>query len=176
MSRAIKIFGVTALSLIALPAHAGVDVERAVESFHSTCLAQGPDFDRTTAAAAGLGWTSMAEGAFAKLAPLDTAQAMKGWRAKGNAMPAGTIVGVTKATLNGKPVQTCTVAMGDVESFLKSFFTHTDAEKISEERSAPQVSRLYILIAGDREQFVRLVFPAATEGEGMIVASSIAGD
>ncbi|RWM22932.1 hypothetical protein [Mesorhizobium sp.] len=176
MSHGIKILGATALCLISLPVHGSVDVERAVESFHSTCLAQGPDFDRTTAAASRLGWAPMAEDAFAKLAPLDNPQAMRGWRAKGDAMPAGTLVGVTKATLNGKAVQTCTVVIGDihVESFLKSFFTRTDAEKISEERSAMQVSRLYILIAGDRKQFVNLKFPAATEEEGVIVASSIA--
>ncbi|RWE54696.1 hypothetical protein [Mesorhizobium sp.] len=49
-------------------------------------------------------------------------------------MPKGTIVGVTKAKLDGKAVQTCTVAMTDVdhETFLKSFFSRTDAEKIDE--------------------------------------------
>ncbi|QIA21988.1 hypothetical protein [Mesorhizobium sp. AA22] len=177
MSRCIKILGVTILCLTAFPALAGVDVEQALESFHSTCLAHGPDFDRTTAAADGLGWEPIAEDAFAKLAPLENARAMRGWRATGKAMPEGTVVGVSKATLNGKAVQTCTVAIVDVhvESFLKSFFTRTDAEKISEERNEVQVSRLYILIAGDRKQFVNLKFPAST-GEGMIVASSITGE
>jgi hypothetical protein len=156
--------------------HAGVDVEQALEAFHSTCLAHGPDFDRTAAAAGGLGWTPIAEDTFATLAPVEDAQEMKGWRVTGKTMPEGTVVGVTKARLDGKAVQTCTVAIADVhvESFLKSFFTRTDAEKISEERDATQVSRLYILIAGNREQFVDLKFPASTHGEGMIVASSIA--
>jgi hypothetical protein len=157
-------------------AHAGVDVERALETFHGTCLAQGPDFERTAAAAGRLGRTPMAEDTFATLAPIEDAQAMKGWRTTGKTMPEGTVVGVTKARLDGKMVQTCTVAIADVhvESFLKGFFTRTDAEKISEERDATQVSRLYILIAGNREQFVDLKFPASTHGEGMIVASSIA--
>ncbi len=160
----------------ASPVHASVDVEQALEAFHSTCLAHGPDFERTAAAASGRGWTPIAEDAFATLAPIEDAQAMKGWKATGKTMPEGTMVGVTKARLDGKPVQTCTVSIADVhvKSFLKGFFTRTDAEKISEERGATQVSRLYILIAGNREQFVNLKLPTATEAEGMIVASSIA--
>ncbi|WP_156942586.1 hypothetical protein [Mesorhizobium sp. L48C026A00] len=38
------------------------------------------------------------------------------------------------------------------------------------------ISRLYILIAGGREQFVNLKFPASPSGGGLMVASSIADD
>ena len=76
-------------------------------------------------------------------------------------LPAGTIVGATTAELDGKPVQTCTMAFPDIdqEVFRKGFFTRTDAEKIAEERTTTQVSRLYILIAGGREKIVRLAVP-----------------
>ncbi|NGO55064.1 hypothetical protein [Allomesorhizobium camelthorni] len=93
-------------------------------------------------------------------------------------MPKGAVVGVTKARLDGKAVQTCTITMIDLdhESFLKSFFTRTDAEKIDEKRDEMQISRVYILIAGGREQFVNLKFPASPGGEGLVVASSIAAN
>ena len=86
---------------------------------------------------------------------------------------------VTKAVMNGKPVQTCTLALPDVdhESLTKSFFARTDAEKIAEERDATRVWRLYILIAGGRER----MRPADSSGvsvvkEPVIVASSIVAD
>lgn len=83
-----------------------------------------------------------------------------------------------KSKLDGKAVQTCTVAMTDVdhETFLKSYFSRTDAEKIDEKRDGLQISRLYILIAGGREQFVNLKFPASPSADGLMVASSIADD
>ena len=47
---------------------------------------------------------------------------------------AGAIVAVTKASFDGKAVQTCTVAITGVDcrTFVKSFFAWTDAEKIAE--------------------------------------------
>jgi hypothetical protein len=80
MSDRFKILGTISLLLMSSPAYAGIDVERALESFHRICLAQGPDFERITATAGRLGWTPMAEDAFAPLTPLDNIQAMRGWR------------------------------------------------------------------------------------------------
>ena len=57
-----------------------------------------------------------------------------------------------------------------------STVSRTDAEKIAEERHETQVSRLYILIAGGREQFVRLATPVSALPKGLIVASSIMAD
>jgi hypothetical protein len=159
--------------------HAGVDVERALEAFHSTCLAHGPDFDRTVAAAGRLGWTSVAFGAFSDLSPVANVNDAKTWTtAADDTMPKGAIVEVTKAKLDRKAVQTCTVAMAgiDHELFLNSFLTRTDAEKIEEKRDGTQISGLYKLIAGGREQFVNLKYPASAAAEGLMVASSIADD
>jgi hypothetical protein len=159
--------------------HAGVDVDFALEAFHTTCLAYGPDFDRTAAAAGRLGWTPVAYGAFSDLSYVANVSDAKSWTtAADDTMPKGAVVEVTKARLDGKAVQTCTVAMTDVdhELFLKSFFTRTDAEKIDEKRDAVQISRVYILIAGGREQFVNLKFPTSPTAEGLMVASSIADD
>jgi hypothetical protein len=163
----------------ASPVYAGVDVERALEAFHSTCLSHGPDFDRTVEAARGRGWTPVSGDPLATLAPVKNVEAAKAWTtAADDTMPRGAVVGMTRARLDGRAVQTCTAAMTDAdhELFLKSFFTRTDAEKIDEKRDAVQISRVYILIAGGREQFVSLKFPASPTAEGSIVASSIADD
>ncbi|RWO89054.1 hypothetical protein [Mesorhizobium sp.] len=117
--------------------HAGADDERALEAFHSTCLPHGPDFDRTAVAAGGRGWTPVSGDPVASLAPVKNVEAAKAWTtAADDTMPRGSVVGVTKATLDGKGVQTCSIAMTNVdhELFLKSFFTRTDAEKIDEKR------------------------------------------
>lgn len=58
--------------------HAGVDVERALEAFHSTCLAHGPDFDQTAEAAGGRGWTPVSGDTFATLAPVADVEAAPG--------------------------------------------------------------------------------------------------
>lgn len=123
--------------------------------------------------------TPVSYDAFSNLSPIANVNEAKTWTtAADDTMPKGAIVGVTKAKLDGKAVQTCTVAMTDVdhESFLKSFFTRTDAEKIDEKRDGLQISRLYILIAGGREQFVNFKFPASPSADGLMVASSIADD
>lgn len=59
--------------------HAGADVERALEAFHSTCLAYGPDFDRTVGTARGRGWTPVSGDARATLAPVKNVEAAKAW-------------------------------------------------------------------------------------------------
>ena len=175
-------FLLTLLATTLCPAsslNAGVDVEFALEAFHTTCLAYGPDFDRTAGAARRLGWTPVAYGAFSDLSPVANVSDAKSWTtAADDTMPKGAVVEVTKASLDGKAVQTCTVAMSDVdhELFLKGFFTRTDAEKINEKRDGSQISRLYILIAGGREQFVTLKFPASLAAGGLMVASSIANE
>ena len=159
--------------------HAGVDVERALEAFHTTCLAHGPDFDRTAAAAERLGWTPVAYGAYSDLSPLGNVHDAKSWvTAADDNMPKGAIIEVTKASLDGKAVQTCTVAVTgvDCQAFLKAFFTQTDAEKIEEKRDGLQTSRLYILFVGGREQLVNLKYPTSPAAEGLMVASSIRDD
>jgi hypothetical protein len=159
--------------------HAGVDVELALEAFHTTCLAHGPDFDRTAAAAERLGWTPVAYGAYSDLSPLGNVHDAKSWvTAADDNMPKGAIIEVTKASLDGKAVQTCTVAVTgvDCQAFLKAFLIRTDAEKIEEKRDGLQTSRLYILLVGGREQLVNLKYPTSPAAEGLMVASSITDD
>lgn len=79
-----------------------------------------------TAAAAGrLRWTPVSYDAFSNLSPIANVNEAKTWTtAADDTMPKGAIVGVTKAKLDGKAVQTCTVATTDVdhETFLEELF------------------------------------------------------
>ncbi|SJM30765.1 conserved hypothetical protein [Mesorhizobium delmotii] len=85
--------------------HAGVDVERALEAFHSTCLAHGPDFDRTAAAAGRLRWTPVSYDAFSNFSPIANVNEAKTWDDCGGRYHVeGAIVGVTKARLDDKAV------------------------------------------------------------------------
>lgn len=170
--------GAILLSLAPLAARSGSDTKQAVEEFHHICLAEGPSFPRMSQDAIGRDWELLAEVAFEELAPIADPESVRVWlttKADGG-LPAGTIIGFTTASVGGKPVLTCTLALPDIDpdEFQKAFFTRTDAEKISEERSPAQVNRLYILFVSGRQQFVRLVLPTSTSsGKLLVVASSI---
>jgi hypothetical protein len=133
MSRAPFVITLASIGLTS-PLMCADNVDLAWESLHSICVADGPDFERIVASAKELGWTPLSGDAFADLAPVGPVNAFQAWKATGAAMPAKTMVGVTKATLNGKAVQTCSVTLFDVDraAFEKRFFDKTDAEKIEE--------------------------------------------
>ncbi|MER9121465.1 hypothetical protein NKH93_33950 [Mesorhizobium sp. M0954] len=78
--------------------------------------------------------------------PVDDVDALQGWEATGDDLSGQTMIAVTKATLNGKSVQTCSIKLFDVDraAFEERFFARTDAETIGEDRNGMQVSKLYI--------------------------------
>ncbi len=178
MRRRTTMLGAIFLALTPFSTQSASDTARAVEEFHHICLAEGPSFMRMSEDAYGRDWELLAEVAFDELAPITNPEAVRVWlttEADGG-LPAGTIIGYTTAKLSGKPVQTCTLALPEVDpdEFQKAFFTRTDAEKIAEERTSAQINRLYILFVYGRQQFVRLVLPASKATEKpLIVASSI---
>ncbi|TWA35024.1 hypothetical protein [Sinorhizobium medicae] len=170
--------GAILLSLAPLAARSASDTTQTVEEFHHICLAEGPSFLRMSQNASGRDWELLAEVAFEELAPIADPKSVRVWLTTkvDGGLPAGTIIGFTTASVGGKPVLTCTLALPgiDPEQFQKDFFTRTDAEKISEERSPVQTNRLYILFVSGRQQFVRLVLPASkSPGKPLVVASSI---
>ncbi|TIN17267.1 MAG: hypothetical protein E5Y31_29465, partial [Mesorhizobium sp.] len=58
-----------AAACLASPLALADGVDRALEAFHWTCLAQGPDLERTIALAKTRGWTPLSDGA--DLAPIE---------------------------------------------------------------------------------------------------------
>jgi hypothetical protein len=121
-------------------------------------------------------WEQVALEDFKRLAPLEDPESASGWLPSDLAIPGKVVIGVTRARLDGRPVETCTVAFTSVpiEAFLKAFFDRTDAEKLSEERDETWTSRLYVLVSGDRKQFVKLRYAPSPNGSGPMAASSIA--
>lgn len=182
MFRRTVLAGMTAFSLTPLPAQPAENAGQAVEQFYRLCLAEGPNFDRLILTADDRDWEPIAEPAFSKMAPVANPTSVRVWlvdKEEEEGLAAGAIIGASRAQMNGKPVQTCTVAFPDIdhEAFRKSFFDRTDAEKIAEDRDAAQTSRLYIFSGGGREQFVRLMnLPSASPGNPAVVASSIMPD
>lgn len=178
MRRRTTVLGAIFLALTPFPTQSASDSARAVEEFHHICLAEGASFMRLSQDAYARAWELLAEVAFDELAPIANPDRVRVWlttEADGG-LPAGTIIGYTTAKLSGKPVQTCTLALPEVDpdEFQKAFFTRTDAEKISEERNPAEINRLYILFVSGRQQFVRLVLPTAKASvETVVIASSI---
>lgn len=174
MSKCIFFLTLAAVSLVPLPSLAD-GVDQAVDAFHRTCLAHGPDFERTVALAMTRRWTPLSGDA--ALAPVQGVKAFRGWQA-GEDLPNGTTVAVTKGSMEGRAVQTCSVKLPNVDrtEFEKRFFARTDAEKIGETRKGGQLSRLYILIAGNRKQLVHLTSADISGTSNVIIASSIVDD
>ncbi|TGS71533.1 hypothetical protein EN817_28040 [Mesorhizobium sp. M3A.F.Ca.ET.174.01.1.1] len=77
--------------------------------------------------------------------------------------------------MDGRAVQTCTVKLPNVDraQFEERFFERTDAEKIGEQSKGSQLSRLYILIAGNRKQLVHLTSETVSSSSNVIIVSSI---
>ncbi|TIU99006.1 MAG: hypothetical protein E5W04_22300 [Mesorhizobium sp.] len=171
-----RIFFVTlaAACLVTLPSLAD-GVDQAVDALHQTCLAHGPDFERTVAQAATRRWTPLS--GYAALAPVNEVSAFRAWEAD-EELPSGTMIAVTRGNMDGRAVQTCTVKLPNVDraQFEERFFERTDAEKIGETRTGSQVSKLYILVAGNRKQLVHLTSMAVSGRSDIIIVSSIVDD
>ncbi|OCP21276.1 MULTISPECIES: hypothetical protein [unclassified Ensifer] len=148
------------------------------EEFHRICLADGPNFLRMSEDAHRREWESLGEVGFDELAPIAKPSMVRVWltiKPDGH-LPAGTIIGVTEASLDGRAVDTCTLALPDTDpvEFQKALFDKTDAEKISEDRGPEQIARLFVVIVRGRQQWIRLALPAsASSGKPLIVVSSI---
>ncbi|AWC20871.1 hypothetical protein CO731_00312 [Aminobacter sp. MSH1] len=173
MAGRIFISGLAAACLMS-PATWADDADVALDFFHETCLAEGPDYDRTTELARKESWLPASE--IAALAPVQSVNAFKAWSTAVPGLRARALIGVTKSTLHGEAVDTCTVAMfdGDFGAFEHRFFLRTDAEKVSDQSDGTQVSRLYVLTTAGRKQLAKITFPASLSNQHMIAASSIA--
>lgn len=176
MSKGIFFLTLAAAACLISPLALADAVDRAMDAFHKTCLAHGPDFERTALLAKTRGWTPLSGDA--ALAPVNDVKAFQGWQASGEDMPTGTMVAVTRGTMGGRSVQICSVKLPNVDraEFEKRFFARTDAEKVGETRKGGQLSRLYILIAGNRKQIVHLTSAAIAGTSNTITASSIVDD
>ncbi|MFD2054318.1 hypothetical protein ACFSQT_14835 [Mesorhizobium calcicola] len=172
MSRSFFLLMLAATCLSSQPVHAG-GTDRALDAFHRTCVAQGPDFERTMTLAKTRGWAPLSGDA--ALAPVDEMTAFQAWQTVGEDLPAGAMVAVAKGTMDGRAVQICSVKLLDVDraEFEKRFFERTDAEKIGEARKGKQLSRLYLLIASNRRQMVHLTSSAVEGIPNILIASSI---
>ncbi|WP_426127684.1 hypothetical protein [Pararhizobium sp. PWRC1-1] len=58
---------------------ATIDADPMLDVFQRICLAPDSGFEEMTVSAATLGWPPIPAGDFARLAPLEHAEAMKGW-------------------------------------------------------------------------------------------------
>jgi hypothetical protein len=177
MSKVWLSFEVVATLLAPATIRAG-DVEVALNTFYENCLARGSEFDEVTAAASENRWAALPEDALAMAAPAGRVYAYSAWAVTGDDIPAGTTIVVSRATLNGRSVQTCTVKMAEVErpAFERHFFARTDAEIISQQSNANQLTKSYVLIAGGREQLVNLTWRPSPGRRFTLIASSIAED
>lgn len=150
----------------------------AFDEFFTICLKDGPDFLKMSENAYQRSWEQLAEVGFEELAPIPDPGIVRVWVATltGQDLPSGTIIGFTTAKMGGKSVQTCTLALPDVNppAFEQRFFERMDAEKIAEERNSVQLSRFYIVFVAGRKQLVKLTIPAPTAAATpLFVASSI---
>ena len=156
------------------------DALRALEAFYGTCLANGPSFDRTKAAATLLKWKPLPPEALTMLAPQQAPDRFEGWLVTSDGFPKKTIVGVTKGRLDGRPILTCTVAIAGVngKDVERLFLGRLAPRKVGELSDGMQESRVYKLTTGvqDAEQTVSVLLAAPTNAEPIVILSSVMDD
>ncbi|RWX04813.1 hypothetical protein EHI45_31560 [Rhizobium leguminosarum] len=162
-----------AIFCLVTPIHAQ-DAASAFDFFGRHCLMNGPNFIRTGTIAQERGWTPLSADILMTLAPVENPEAIEGWLV--GERQQRTIVAVTRATVGGKAVEGCTVAMSDIDSvgFENSFFQRTDAEAAQEERGSRHIHKLYSLIFRGRRELVTLIVPAEPAERNYVVGSVIA--
>lgn len=160
------------------PAAAQGEPDEVVAGFYSTCMSYGPDFSRMQATAAALEWKPLELNVLKMLAPVQKPRAYAGWVTHVG-FPKKAIVAVTRGTLDGAPVQTCTVAIDEVdaEAIENTFVKLLKPRRTSERDDGLQVFHTYRITAGasDQEQLIS-IGRAKLSGIGLIVMSSLVPD
>jgi len=158
----------------------GTAAQMTLEAFYGTCLANGPSFERTKAAATLFKWKPLSPEALTMLAPQQTPDRFEGWLVTSDGYPEKTIVGVTQGRLDGKPVLTCTMAVvgvngKDVEAI---FLKRLTPRKVGELNDGMQENRMYKLTTGlqDAEQTVSVLLASPANAEPIVVLSSMIAD
>jgi hypothetical protein len=149
------------------------DTTAAVEAFYGACVAQGPDFDRTVAASKLFGWKALPAEMKTIVGPAGPTEAFEGWLAVGNPFPPKTVVGISKARDNGKPVHVCTLAFMDADGAAveRQFLSRMKPKKVGEESDGMQAFRVYTLTAGvsNKPQMITVTVPF--QGPGIVLGS-----
>jgi hypothetical protein len=151
------------------------EVQQSLNAFYSICLVDGPSFERTEAAAAVMGWKQLSADMLTMLAPRDKADAYKGWLITSSGYPTKTVVGVTKSLFKGKPVQTCTLAIGDVDghAFQQALTTRLKVTKIDSSNDGMQEFHIYRVQASGKELIVTITLPVGPS-VGVFTVSAMA--
>jgi hypothetical protein len=94
-------------------------------------------------------------------APQDKPEAIKGWLASGVGYPLKTMVTVTKAKVNGKSVQTCTFAVGDVDGreFQTALLSRLKTESLGDSNDGMQEMHSYLVNIAGSGLMVNIVLP-----------------
>ena len=156
------------------------DAPRTLEAFYGTCLANGPSFERTKAAATLFKWKPLPPEALTMLAPQQTPDQFEGWIVTGEGYPRKTMVGVTKGRLDGRPVLTCTMAVAGVNGrdVEKLFLERLAPRKVGELKDGMQEFRVYKLTTGtqDAEQTVSVTLATPSNAEPVVILGSVMDD
>jgi len=156
------------------------DALRTLEAFYDTCLAQGPSFDRTKAAATLFKWKPLPPEALTMLAPAQTPDRFEGWLVNSEGYPKNTMVAVTNGPPDGRPVLTCTMAVVGVNSkdVERLFLERLTPRKTGEQSNGMQEIRFYRLTTGvqEAEQLVILSGVTPVNAEPFVILSSMMED
>lgn len=173
---------VLALCIIAAPIKADESAGAALDAFYGTCVAQGPNYERTVAAAKLFSWEPAPPDAITLLGPMEKPEAFQMWLISGSGYPKKTLLGITKSHSGSTPVQTCTMAMADVDGyrFDEIFSQKLKLEKLADTDDGIQTTKIYRGEIGTRDQIIMLTMPTSRAKDSsfglMITASSLAAE
>jgi hypothetical protein len=133
----------------------------AVEAFYGTCLGDGPDFDRTVAAANIMKWYPLPEDMLTVLGPKQKADALKGWLVKQKEYPAKTMVVVSKREINKTTINTCSLAIVDEDGyeFQKVLSSTLNLTQVAKDNDGMQTLYMYTVKANGEDYILALILP-----------------
>jgi hypothetical protein len=149
---------------------------KAIEAFYGTCLAHGPDFERTIAAAKMFKWKPIPEEMKSVVGPGARPDAFEGWLAgSSTGFPPKSLVGITKARNEGKPIEVCTIAFMDADGIAveRLFIDRMKPKKIGEEADGMQVFKAYTLSVGTSMKPQTVTITRPQSGPGVVLGSII---
>ena len=178
--RRLALAGTIVLSLTPLPSQAASSADQAVEQFHRLCLAEGPSFERMILTADDPDWEPIAEAAFAELAPIANPASVRVWLLTEAKEDSRREPSLAPPRLRWMANPCRRARWHSLMSILRPFGRASSPVPMRRRLRKIAIqhrSRVYILIAGGREQFVRLVVRASkSPGLPVIVVSSIMAD
>ncbi len=165
----------TVLLLASIAGVAVADQPDPFDRFNERCLARGPDFQRTVAAAKEQDWPALAADMATSLVPLENPVALEGWNlSAGDNVPFQALV-VARASVGENIVESCTLAFAEIDAaaFEQRLVDATRAKAAGVGNGQGRVRKFFEASSAERREAITLDLPLYPNGSDEVVVSVV---